>query len=149
AERPAPGRCERAGTPPTTPQGGGPAAPQGRSPPGPPPRPPAELYAASRSPTTPKPPTRGSVRPNRHDFTHSQPRSSTGSPRCASSQSSTARIPSGPTTRFPLRKSPWTSSGRGGAGGGGAGGPRDTGSEAGGGAAERAREARGGSGRVA
>ena len=46
--------------------------------------------------------------PNRHARTHSQPRSSSGSPRWASSQSSTARSPSGPTTRLPLRKSPWT-----------------------------------------
>ena len=33
--------------------------------------------------------------PKRHDFTHNQPRSSIGSPRWASSQSSTARMPSG------------------------------------------------------
>ena len=58
-----------------------------------------------------------SGRPKRHDFTHSQPRSSTGSPRCASSQSSTARMPSAPTMRLPLRKSPCTSVGAGGSAG--------------------------------
>ncbi len=56
----------------------------------------------------PKPPTGWSMLPNRHDFTQSQPRSSTGSPRCESSQSSTARMPSGPTMKLPLRKSPCT-----------------------------------------
>ena len=60
---------------------------------------------------------RRSTSPKRHDFTHNQPRSSTGSPRCASSQSSTARIPSGPTMKLPLRKSPCTSAGAAGSGG--------------------------------
>ena len=40
-----------------------------------------------------------------------KPRSSSGSPRWAYSQSTTARRPSSPTIRFPLRKSPWTSRG--------------------------------------
>ena len=63
---------------------------------------------SNRSASSPKPPTRLSSTPKRHAFTHSQPRSSIGSPRWASSQSSTARTPSGPTTRLPFRKSPWT-----------------------------------------
>ena len=65
-------------------------------------------YAPTSSSTEPNPPTRGSA-PNRQARTQSHPRSSSGSPRWASSQSSTARRPSGPTTRLPLRKSPWTS----------------------------------------
>src|SRR3977135_1792315 len=60
--------------------------------------------------------------PKRHDFTHIQPRSSAGSPRCASSQSRTARTPSGPTTRVPFREAAWTSTADGGAARGGGGG---------------------------
>ena len=61
--------------------------------------------------TLPKPPTALSITPKRQLFTVIQPRSSAGSPRCASSQSSTARTPSGPMIRLPLRKSPCTSRG--------------------------------------
>ena len=57
------------------------------------------------------------MRPNRQELTQIQPRSSIGSPMWASSQSSTARTPSGPIIRLPLRKSPCTNRGAFGDGG--------------------------------
>src|SRR5262245_3035693 len=116
-ERTAPCRCVNAWISHITPHLSVPSASQYRSSAGSTARPPVDRYAASRSSTDPKPPTRWSVTPKRQDFTHSQPRSSTGSPRCASSQSSTARMPSAPTTKLPLRKSPCTSVGRAASGG--------------------------------
>src|ERR1700738_4332648 len=67
---------------------------------------PAASYPANNSSRVPKPPTGLSISPNRHELTQTQPKSSMGSPRCASSQSSTARTPSGPMMRLPWRKSP-------------------------------------------
>ena len=61
-------------------------------------------------------PPAGSGEPNRQARTQYQPRSSIGSPRWASSQSSTPRSPSGPTRRLPRRKSPCTTVWRGAAG---------------------------------
>ena len=49
--------------------------------------------------------------PKRQARTHNQPRSSTGSPRWASSQSSTAASPWSSTMRLPSRKSPCTTPG--------------------------------------
>ena len=64
----------------------------------------------------PRPRRPEDARPNRHAFTHSQPRSSIGSPMWASSQSITAFKPVSPTMRFPRRKSPCTTAARPGAG---------------------------------
>ena len=56
-------------------------------------------------------PPAGSGEPNRHARTQNHPRSSSGSPRWASSQSRTARSPSWSTRRLPRRKSPCTTHG--------------------------------------
>ena len=64
---------------------------------------------------SPRPAT-GRSEPNRQARTHSQPRSSIGSPRWASSQSSTAARPSSSTMRLPSRKSPCTTPGSTGGG---------------------------------
>ncbi len=61
-------------------------------------------------------PPAGSGDPKRHARTQYHPRSSIGSPRWDSSQSSTPARPSGPTMRLPRRKSPWTTVRRGEAG---------------------------------
>src|SRR5258708_1908155 len=70
---------------------------------------PAASYPANSSSRVPKPPTGLSISPKRQELTQTHPRSSMGSPVCASSQSSTARTPSGPMMRLPWRKSPCTS----------------------------------------
>ena len=112
-------------------------------------RPPARAFVrgrAGRRPS-PKPPTRLS---GRRSATTSR-RASRGlrrrSPRCASSQSSTARMPSGPTMKLPLRKSPCTSPVRAGAVGHAVGEPAQAELERGVRLAERVEQRRG-TGRV-
>ena len=68
---------------------------------------------SSRPPT---PATGRSSLPKRQERMQSQPMSSAGSPRWASSQSITAARPSSSTMKLPRRKSPWTSRGSAGTG---------------------------------
>ena len=68
---------------------------------------PRASYAATSSSIVPSPPT-SSGAPNRHALTHSQARSSSGSPTCTSSQSIAAARPWSSTITFPSRRSPCT-----------------------------------------
>src|SRR5262249_30846870 len=68
-DRTAPCRCVNAWTSQITPHFNVPIVSQKRSSAGSTSRPPADRYAPSRSSTRPKPPTRWSVTPKRHDFT--------------------------------------------------------------------------------
>ena len=71
------------------------------------PRPPDRPRGRDRR--CPTPATGSSSLPKRQERMQSQPMSSAGSPRWASSQSITAASPSASTMKLPSRKSPWTS----------------------------------------